>query len=985
MSWLGKILKGDSITPGDSPGGAAEHHFFPANARNPPGPDTTLLYDSSLQSNLEFFEKKTASGKKKILIVDDESIFTEDLNMTLLSLGYDVCGTASNGKRAIELVSASCPDLILMGINLGPGMEGLDTAKKILSDISLPIIFLTGYLELPLFERAKATMPYGCITKPYDIRELRIAIEIAFYKHEKDEQIRQANDSLEQRIAERTAELEEKERELRKSEKLYRDLADSISDVFFALDTSLEFTFWNPASERLTGIPAKETIGKSLQDVFPSEKGSFAERMNLEIIQTQQPKTFEDTLTIKGRPYVFEISGYPSPGGLSVFIKDITGRKQAEADLVQSKHLLANIIDHLPDATFVIDSTRRVIAWNKAIEDMTGVKADLILGKGDYEYTIPFYGRRCPFLIDHVFDSDDNFPGGDYQSFLRQGDIIFGEFTLVSPDEKSQLLWGKVSPLYDADRNIVGAIASIRDISYRKQMDDALRRSEERYRAVVEDQTELICRFAPDGALTFVNDAYCRYFSLGKDQCLSKPHCVTLPPEDAILMRQHLAGLTPENPIGMIEHRIIMPSGEARWQRWSDRAIFDLRDQVVEFQSVGRDITEQKLAEKTLRESEALFREVFNNANDIIYLHELLPEGPGRFIQVNDVAVQRLGYSREEFGEMSPCDIIPESVQKKIISEAMTNLQNDEYATFESLHRRKDGSTCPVEISTHSFLYKGRIVALSHARDITERKYVEDEIRRNQENLERLVGERTAELTRMNRKLKKEISERLEIEKKLTISGNEKDLLLREVHHRVKNNLQTIIGLIDITRRRAHEPAVLSILTDIIAKVQTMGLIHARLYESERFDRINMKQQVHDLVEIISGYYYHDHVEIATDINCAEIYLPVDLAIPCALSLNEVFSNIHKHAFKGRRSGIIEISSAMEGDTLRFVIRDNGVGLPAGFDIERSNRLGLKLIRTLVEKQLHGMVEIKSRNGTEVVIQFPVNQGEINFGTDSGC
>jgi two-component sensor histidine kinase len=142
-----------------------------------------------------------------------------------------------------------------------------------------------------------------------------------------------------------------------------------------------------------------------------------------------------------------------------------------------------------------------------------------------------------------------------------------------------------------------------------------------------------------------------------------------------------------------------------------------------------------------------------------------------------------------------------------------------------------------------------------------------------------------------------------------------------------------------------------------------------------------MKLQIHDLVDMISGFYDHDHLDITTNIDCAEIYLPVDQAIPCALALNEIISNIHKHAFPGRRSGIVEISSSVKNKVLRFVITDNGIGLPSGFDIEKSNRLGLKLMRTLIEQQLHGNVQITSKSGTEVVIEFPMNLEELDHGT----
>ena len=264
----------------------------------------------------------------------------------------------------------------------------------------------------------------------------------------------------------------------------------------------------------------------------------------------------------------------------------------------------------------------------------------------------------------------------------------------------------------------------------------------------------------------------------------------------------------------------------------------------------------------------------------------------------------------------------------------------------------------------------------SVGRDITRQKEIETQLENYKETLEQRVRDRTSELSETNLKLKKEIEDRKKIQKKLTVSSNEKDLLLREVHHRVKNNLQLIIGLVDMTKTRAHDPSVISTLTDIMTKVQTMGSIHTRLYESKRFDKINMKQQIHDLVDMISGFYDHDHLDITTTIDCADIYLPVDQAIPCALALNEIISNLHKHAFRGRRSGLVEISSSVNGDQLRFVIRDDGIGLPPGFNIEKSNRLGLKLMRTLVEQQLHGSVTITGKAGTEVVMEFPINWGE---------
>ena len=144
----------------------------------------------------------------------------------------------------------------------------------------------------------------------------------------------------------------------------------------------------------------------------------------------------------------------------------------------------------------------------------------------------------------------------------------------------------------------------IRQAAHKRRTEEALRENEQRYRNVVEDQTELICRFLPDGTHIFVNDAYCRYFNRGRDEIIGQRFTPRIPPEDGKRMKAHLASLTLDHPVATIRHRIIMPDGETRWQSWSDRAIFAEEGRIREFQSVGRDITDVVEAENALRESE---------------------------------------------------------------------------------------------------------------------------------------------------------------------------------------------------------------------------------------------------------------------------------------------------------------------------------------------------------------------------------------------
>ncbi|MDN7025223.1 PAS domain-containing sensor histidine kinase [Methanoculleus sp. FWC-SCC1] len=157
-----------------------------------------------------------------------------------------------------------------------------------------------------------------------------------------------------------------------------------------------------------------------------------------------------------------------------------------------------------------------------------------------------------------------------------------------------------VSAIRDDHNRFSGFLWVFHDISLQKQREAEILEREEKFRAIVQDQTEFIFRWLPGGTITFVNDIYCRYLGATSDDVLSGRLLPSIPPEDRSLVRQNLASLTPEQPASMVEHRVFMGDGEIRWQQWTDRAIFNDRGEVAEYQSVGRDITGRKRAEEAL-------------------------------------------------------------------------------------------------------------------------------------------------------------------------------------------------------------------------------------------------------------------------------------------------------------------------------------------------------------------------------------------------
>lgn len=182
-----------------------------------------------------------------------------------------------------------------------------------------------------------------------------------------------------------------------------------------------------------------------------------------------------------------------------------------------------------------------------------------------------------------------------------------------------RLMWCQmtVSLIRDAGGTLQSAVVMLVDITRRRETEKALRQSEARYRAIVEDQVELVSRLRPDYRYSFVNEAYCRRFGMSRDELIGSSLWNHVPAKGKRRLLDHYGSLSPENPVATIEHRLVTPTGETLWQQWTDRGIFDEAGLLKEIQSVGRDITREKLAEKALMESEKQLRHLSSQLLEI--------------------------------------------------------------------------------------------------------------------------------------------------------------------------------------------------------------------------------------------------------------------------------------------------------------------------------------------------------------------------------
>jgi two-component sensor histidine kinase/HAMP domain-containing protein len=245
------------------------------------------------------------------------------------------------------------------------------------------------------------------------------------------------------------------------------------------------------------------------------------------------------------------------------------------------------------------------------------------------------------------------------------------------------------------------------------------------------------------------------------------------------------------------------------------------------------------------------------------------------------------------------------------------------------------------------------------------------------------VGELAAAFNKMTANLKettasrdelnKEVAERKRAEEQIKASLKEKEVLLREIHHRVKNNLQVVSSLLSIQARTAKDKDAIDVLSESRNRINAMALIHTQLYESSNLSEINMKGFVDKLLRQLLQSYPVQDTKITPTIHVVDCPFPISLAVPVGLIVNELLSNALKHAFVNRKEGKIEVDlSASEKGKITLTVSDDGVGLPEGFDITATKTLGLRMVKILAEDQLQGNLEVISKEGTTFKMEFDI-------------
>jgi PAS domain S-box-containing protein len=344
---------------------------------------------------------------------------------------------------------------------------------------------------------------------------------------------------------------------------------------------------------------------------------------------------------------------------------------------------------------------------------------------------------------------------------------------------------------------------------------------------------------------------------------------------------------------------------------------------------------ERQRSEKALAESEAKYRALVDNAGEVIYVAQ-----DGRVKFANPQAASLSGYSTEELTARPFIEFLHAEDRTRVLEHHLARLEGRELPRTETCRIvQRSGETRWVQLSGTRIQWEGKPATLNFLSDITERRQAEERVR-----------------------------EALE----------QKTALLKEVHHRVKNNLQVMTSLINLQARQVKSPEALAALQDTQARLRAMALLHETLYSSGRMDRVECGQYIDYLCHCLAQTFGVERRRIAIEnrVTPATFSLAIDQAVTCGLIVNEMVSNACKHAFPAGQHGVVSVELFLEGEALACVrVADTGVGLPEDINLESRETLGLQLISGLA-RQLGGVLTLHRKGGTCFEIRFKPREDE---------
>ncbi len=702
---------------------------------------------------------------------------------------------------------------------------------------------------------------------------------------------------------------------VQKSEQMYRQVVDRATDPIYVTEVaSGSVVHTNPAAQKMLGKSIGKIEGHNLSGiVVPEEKATSDDRFERLINgATLEPQEYR-IVSGDGKEVPVEATAFIIDLDDCKFVanihRDISHRKKAEAQLKESERRYRLIMDNAVDAIFLNDvETSKIIDANQAAQSMLGKTLDEIKQMTVFDIVSSEDRKVVKYRLKKLLQEDALAPQ-EYE-LLINGNQIFIE--------------AKPSVIELNGRKSV--ISIHRDITNRKRYEQKIKESEYRYRNLIETLNDGFSITDPENRITYVNDKLCHMLGYTPGELIGKKVPFLIRGKENREIINHQIEQRRKGVSDPYEVELTAKNGSQIPVLACPRADFD--QQGVFQGSFGTlvDLSEVKKTEQALKSSEETARALLNIPGIVSALID--PEY--NIIDANDFMAERFEMTRKELIGKNFLALLP-----KEIAEVRKKHHNDVIHTKKGMRAidNRDGVWFD-SIYNPVIDENGKVsrVALT-ARDITKQK---------------------------------------ETELKLEESLKEKNILIQEIHHRVKNNMQVISGLLQLQRRVVGDKKIDEILEAAQNRISAMALVHEKLYRSKSVTNIELDPYVRDLASDIFDSLNANPNDISFKKKIESIHLPIDRAIPIGLILNELITNSLKYAFSGGGTGTICVElCSTPGGQVELTVRDDGIGIPENIHSKTGKTLGLTLVRTLAEKQLHGKLDIKNEKGCKLQVRFP--------------
>ncbi|CAN1210100.1 hypothetical protein TUMEXPCC7403_07885 [Tumidithrix helvetica PCC 7403] len=597
---------------------------------------------------------------------------------------------------------------------------------------------------------------------------------------------------------------------------------------------------------------------------------------------------------------------------------------QVEQTLQDKKDFLQLFMDNIHQQIFWKDRNSVFQGCNKNWAKAAKLEStEFIIGKTDYDL-LP--NREVA----------DNYRDQDRRIMENNTPELHVIETKQKKDEKGQQRWLDVSkiPFHNSMGEVVGLLCTIEDITERKLAEDALRASEEKLRRIFENAPIGIVLCTVNGLFVEANPTFCHMLGFTEAELRELTFQEITYPSD---LHQELSYVQKclQNEVHQfqLEKRFIRKDKQKVWVKLLVSMIRDESDRPLYSLAMVEDINDRKESEEALRQSEERFRKIFEEGPlgmAIIGFNQ-------RLIKVNHMLCQMFGYTEVElmsrpFNSLThPADVVKDAILAK-------QLYYGKIPQYQIEKRciKKNREEIWVLLTAYVVHDKnGKTMhSLAMIRDITKQKQAQELI---------------------------------------SASLREKEVLIKEIHHRVKNNLHVIANLLDLQSQYIEDEQILSLFSDCQNRIHSMALIHEQLYQSPTVGEVNFSEYIQSLIDNLFDSFSTHACDIKQEIDAEAITLNMETSIPCGLIINEIVSNSLKYAFPNHQSGLIRIRFYADYNTsdrvLHLIVRDNGIGMNKDFDWQNSSTLGLRLVRILT-RQLEGTLELDTTAGTQFHISF---------------